>query len=42
VIDASLAWTGWQLIVVTMDDESGGTPQVQVLSYLCGTACAHR
>ncbi len=30
--DASLAWTGRQLIVVTMDGESGGTPQVAVLS----------
>jgi hypothetical protein len=29
---ASLAWTGRQLIVVTMDDESGGTPQAEVLS----------
>jgi hypothetical protein len=29
---ASLAWTGRQLIVVTMDDESGNTPQVEVLS----------
>lgn len=29
---ASLAWTGRQLIVVTMNDESGSTPQVQVLS----------
>jgi len=32
LIYASLAWTGRQLIVVTMDDESGDTPQVQVLS----------
>jgi hypothetical protein len=30
--NASLAWTGRQLIVVTMDDESGDTPQVEVLS----------
>ena len=30
--NASLAWTGRQLIVVTMDDESGHTPQVEVLS----------
>lgn len=30
--NASLAWTGRQLIVVTMDDESGSTPQVAVLS----------
>jgi len=30
--NASLAWTGRQLIVVTMNDESGGTPQVEVLS----------
>jgi hypothetical protein len=30
--NASLAWTGRQLIVVTLDDESGGTPQVAVLS----------
>jgi len=30
--NASLAWTGRQLIVVTMDDESSDTPQVQVLS----------
>jgi hypothetical protein len=30
--NASLAWTGRQLIVVTLDDESGDTPQVQVLS----------
>jgi len=30
--NASLAWTGRQLIVVTMDDESGETPQVEVLS----------
>jgi hypothetical protein len=26
------AWTGQQLIVVIMDDESGDTPQVEVLS----------
>jgi hypothetical protein len=30
--NASLAWTGRQLIVVTMNDESGDTPQVEVLS----------
>lgn len=30
--NASLAWTGRQLIVATMDDESGSTPQVAVLS----------
>lgn len=30
--NASLAWTGRQLIVVTMDEESGDTPQVEVLS----------
>ncbi len=30
--NASLAWTGRQLIVVTMDDESGGTAQTEVLS----------
>jgi hypothetical protein len=30
--NASLAWTGRQLIVVTMDGESGSNPQVQVLS----------
>jgi hypothetical protein len=30
--NASLAWTGRQLIVVTINDESGGTPQVEVLS----------
>jgi len=30
--NASLAWTGRQLIVVTMDGEAGSTPQVQVLS----------
>jgi hypothetical protein len=30
--NASLAWTGRQLIVVTMNDESCDTPQVQVLS----------
>ena len=30
--NASLAWTGRQLIVVTMDDESGRPPQVEVLS----------
>ncbi len=30
--NASLAWTGRQLIVVTMDDASGGTPQTEVLS----------
>jgi len=30
--NASLAWTGRQLIAVTMDDESGNTPQVEVLS----------
>lgn len=30
--NASLAWTGRQLIVVTMDHESGDTPQVEVLS----------
>jgi hypothetical protein len=29
---ASLAWTGRQLIVVAMDDGSGRTPQVEVLS----------
>ena len=30
--NASLVWTGRQLIVVTMDDESGDTPQVEMLS----------
>lgn len=30
--NASLAWTGRQLIVVTMNDGSGDTPQVEVLS----------
>jgi hypothetical protein len=30
--NASLAWTGRQLIVVTMNDESGDTPQLEVLS----------
>jgi hypothetical protein len=30
--NASLAWTGRQLIVVTMDDESADTPQIEVLS----------
>jgi hypothetical protein len=30
--NASLAWTGRQLIVVTMNDESGDTPQAEVLS----------
>lgn len=30
--NASLAWTGQQLVVVTMNDESGDTPQVEVLS----------
>jgi hypothetical protein len=30
--NASLAWTGRQLIVVTWDNESSGTPQVEVLS----------
>jgi hypothetical protein len=30
--NASVAWTGRQLIVVTMDDEPGNTPQVEVLS----------
>ena len=30
--NASLAWTGRQLIVVTMDDESGDSPQTEVLS----------
>jgi hypothetical protein len=30
--NASLTWTGRQLIVVTMNDESGETPQVEVLS----------
>jgi hypothetical protein len=30
--NASLAWTGQQLVVVTMDDQSGDTPQVEVLS----------
>jgi hypothetical protein len=30
--NASLAWTGRQLIVVTWDNESNGTPQVEVLS----------
>jgi hypothetical protein len=34
ITNASLAWTGRQLIVVTMDDESGGTPQAEVLSSL--------
>jgi hypothetical protein len=29
---ASLAWTGRQLIVVTWDNESHGTPQVEALS----------
>ena len=29
--NASLAWTGRQLLVVTMDD-AGGTPQAEVLS----------
>jgi hypothetical protein len=30
--NASLAWTGQQVIVVTMDGESGDTPEVHVLS----------
>jgi hypothetical protein len=30
--NASLAWTGRQLIVVTWDNESGATPHVEVLS----------
>jgi hypothetical protein len=30
--NASLAWTGRQVIVVRMNDESGHTPQVEVLS----------
>jgi hypothetical protein len=30
--NASLAWTGRQLIVVTLADESGDTPRVEVLS----------
>jgi hypothetical protein len=30
--NASLAWTGRQLIVVTLEDESGDTPQLEVLS----------
>jgi hypothetical protein len=30
--NASLAWTGQQLIVVTWDNESYGTPQVEMLS----------
>jgi hypothetical protein len=30
--NASLTWTGRQLIVVTMNDESGDTPQTEVLS----------
>jgi hypothetical protein len=30
--NASVAWTGQQLIVVTMDGESGNTPEVHVLS----------
>ncbi len=30
--NASLAWTGQQLIVVTLDDASAGTPQAEALS----------